>query len=58
MRERLQHYIDGKWVDSDAGDASDEKGKGLSKDAAAYLGKGPRPIRDIVFRRAIRPASE
>lgn len=26
----------GKWVDSDAGDTSDEKGKGLSKDAEAY----------------------
>ena len=26
----------GKWVDSDAGDASDEKGRGLSKDAEAY----------------------
>ncbi|NIJ05509.1 DEAD/DEAH box helicase family protein [Frigoribacterium faeni] len=26
----------GKWVNSDAGEASDEKGKGLSKDAEAY----------------------
>ncbi|MDA4892862.1 DEAD/DEAH box helicase family protein [Streptomyces sp. MS2A] len=26
----------GRWVDSDASDASDEKGKGLSKDAEAY----------------------